>query len=70
MSRYKKLSKSKKRKRIPGIDFHIAQLRAQLDPIENARVDYKLMRQGFCPTTLSTSRPLDRSTSQPLDLST
>ena len=70
MSRYKKLSKSKKRKRIPGIDFHIAQLRAQLDPIENARVDYKLMRQGFCPTTLSTARPLDRSTSQPLDLST
>lgn len=67
--RYKKLTKSKKRKRIPGIDFHIAQLRAQLDPIENSRVDYKLMRQGFCPTTLSSSRPLDLSSSRALDLS-
>jgi len=64
-ARYKKLSKSKKRKRIPGIDFHIAQLRAQLDPIENARVDVKLMRAGLLD--LSNSRPLDLSTSQPLD---
>ena len=61
--RYKKLPKSKRRKRIPGIDYHIAQLRAQLDPIENARVDYKLMRQGFSPLDLSTSRPLELSSS-------
>ena len=61
--RYKKLSKSKKRKRIPSIDYQIAQLRAQLDPIENSRVDYKLMRQGFSSLDLSTSRPLDLSTS-------
>ena len=64
MKRYKKLSKSKRRKRVPTIDAGIAQLRAMLDPIENARVDLKLMRHGILsgePDNLSTSRPLDLS---------
>ena len=58
MNRYKKLSRSKRRKRVPTIDSHIAQLRAMLDPIENSRVDIKLLRQGILsgpPDNLSTS---------------
>lgn len=40
---YKKLSRKKRRRRVSTLDQLIAQKRAQLDPIENSRVDNKLL---------------------------
>ena len=59
---YKKVARGKKRARIKSLDYLIRQQRMLLDPIENSRVDLKLLQAGLLD--LSTSRPLD---SRPLD---
>lgn len=64
--RYKKLSKRVHRPRVKSLDQLIREQRAQLNPIENSRVDVKLLNAG--QLDLSTSQPLNLSTSQPLEL--